>query len=115
MNELIAIQKIAGWKKLKTLVLDSVSSPITKRVYNTALDEFMAWFQHGSYPCPSKSDDTFGFSRNLGFCQKNVSEPFVNGFSLRAQDDNVAVTGTPNLESALPATHSSARFGGHQK
>ena len=42
MNELIAIQKIAGWEKLKTLVLDSVSSPITKRVYNMALDEFLA-------------------------------------------------------------------------
>jgi hypothetical protein len=43
MNDLIAIQKIAGWEKLKTLVLDSVSSPITKRVYNMALDEFLAW------------------------------------------------------------------------
>jgi len=30
---LIAVEKIAQWKKLKTLVLDSVSSPITKRVY----------------------------------------------------------------------------------
>src|SRR5689334_11309982 len=45
MNELIPIQKIAGWEKLKTLVLDSVSSPITKRVYNMALDEFLGWFQ----------------------------------------------------------------------
>jgi len=36
MNELIAIEKIAQWEKLKTLVLDSVSSPITKRVYNMA-------------------------------------------------------------------------------
>src|SRR5712692_5012721 len=45
MNDLIALQKIAGWEKLKALVLDSVSSPITKRVYNMALDEFMAWFQ----------------------------------------------------------------------
>ena len=26
-------------------MLDSVSSPITKRVYNMALDEFMGWFQ----------------------------------------------------------------------
>jgi hypothetical protein len=34
MNDLIAIQKIAGWEKLKTLVLDSASSPITKRVYS---------------------------------------------------------------------------------
>lgn len=45
MSELIAIQKIAGWEKLKTLVLDSVFSPITKRVYNMALDEFLGWFQ----------------------------------------------------------------------
>src|SRR5713101_2008319 len=45
MNGLIVVEKIAQWQKLKTLVLDSVSSPITKRVYNMALDEFMAWFQ----------------------------------------------------------------------
>ncbi len=38
MNGLIAIPKIAQWQKLKMLVLDSVSSPITKRVYNIALD-----------------------------------------------------------------------------
>ena len=44
MNELIAIQKIAGWEKLKTLVLDSVSSPIAKRVYNMVPDEFLSWF-----------------------------------------------------------------------
>ena len=29
-------------------MLDSVSLPITKRVYNMALDEFMAWFQQGA-------------------------------------------------------------------
>src|SRR5882762_8396873 len=45
MTDLIALEKIAQWQKLKTLVLDSVSSPITKRVYNMALDEFMSWFQ----------------------------------------------------------------------
>jgi integrase/recombinase XerD len=50
MNDLIAVQKIAGWEKLKALVLDSVSSPITKRVYNMALDEFLAWFQLGPRP-----------------------------------------------------------------
>jgi hypothetical protein len=41
MNDLVVVQKIAGWEKLKALVLDSVSSPITKRVYNMALDEFL--------------------------------------------------------------------------
>jgi integrase len=50
MTNLIAVQKIAGWEKLKMLVLDSVSSPITKRVYNMALDEFLAWYQQAPPP-----------------------------------------------------------------
>ena len=50
MNELISLEKIAQWHKLKTLVLDSVSSPITKRVYNMAPDEFMGWFQQAPRP-----------------------------------------------------------------
>jgi hypothetical protein len=40
MTDLIAVERIAQWEQLKTLVLDSVSSPITKRVYNMALEEF---------------------------------------------------------------------------
>jgi len=50
MDHLVAIPKLAEWQKLKTMVLDSVSSPITKRVYNMALDEFMAWFQQAPRP-----------------------------------------------------------------
>src|SRR6476660_594273 len=50
MNELISVEKVAQWQKLKTLVLDSVSSPITKRVYNMALEEFMGWFQQAPRP-----------------------------------------------------------------
>src|SRR6201998_855004 len=50
MHDLIAVEKIAQWEKLKTLVLDSVSSPITKRVYNMALNEFLAWFQQAPRP-----------------------------------------------------------------
>ena len=50
MNDLVAIEKIAQWENLKTLLLDSVSSPITKRVDNMALNEFMAWFQQGPRP-----------------------------------------------------------------
>src|SRR5450432_4381734 len=45
MTDLVVVEKLEGWEKLKMLVLDSVSSPITKRVYNMALNEFMAWFQ----------------------------------------------------------------------
>ena len=50
MNEMMALGKIAQWEKVKALVLDSVSSPITKRVYNMALEEFLAWFQEASRP-----------------------------------------------------------------
>jgi hypothetical protein len=50
MTDLISLEKIAQWQKLKTLVLDSLSSPITKRVYNMALDEFMGWFQRAPRP-----------------------------------------------------------------
>ena len=50
MNELIAVEKIEQWQKLKALVIDSVSSPITKRVYNMALEEFLVWFQQAPRP-----------------------------------------------------------------
>src|SRR6266851_1606878 len=55
MTELIVAEKIAEWQRLKALVLDSVSSPITRRVYNMALDEFMAWFRLAPRPGFSKA------------------------------------------------------------
>jgi hypothetical protein len=55
MTVLVAIGKIAQWQKLKTLVLDSVSSPITKRVYNMGLDEFYGWFQKAPRPSFTKA------------------------------------------------------------
>jgi site-specific recombinase XerD len=45
MNEIAVIERAGTWRKLKALVLDSVSSPITKRVYNLGLDEFFAWYE----------------------------------------------------------------------
>jgi hypothetical protein len=42
MTELIAVPQTNQWSRLKALVLDSVSSPVTKRVYNLGLDEFFA-------------------------------------------------------------------------
>jgi hypothetical protein len=50
MNELVVADRAAQWHRLKALVLDSVSSPITRRVYNLGLDEFIAWFQEGPRP-----------------------------------------------------------------
>jgi site-specific recombinase XerD len=55
MNDLIAVKKLAEWDRLKTLVLDSVSSPITRRVYNMALNEFMGWYVQAPRPGFSKA------------------------------------------------------------
>jgi len=50
MTELIVVEKIAEWQRLKALVLDSVSSPITRRVYNMVLDEFIDWYRQAPRP-----------------------------------------------------------------
>jgi predicted DCC family thiol-disulfide oxidoreductase YuxK len=50
MNDLMVVEKIAQRQKLKALVLDSVSLPITKRVYNMALEELYRWFQQEPRP-----------------------------------------------------------------
>src|SRR5215831_9101194 len=55
MNDLTVVEKLPEWQRLKALVLDSVSSPITRRVYNMALDEFIVWFRQ---PRPGSSKAT---------------------------------------------------------
>ena len=55
MNEIAAVDKGADWRRLKALVLDSVSSPITKRVYNLGLDEFFTWYSQEPRPGFSKA------------------------------------------------------------
>src|SRR5215470_19731457 len=55
MNELKLVERWAEWQRLKALVLESVSSPLTRRVYNMALDEFMIWFQQEPRPGFSKA------------------------------------------------------------
>jgi len=42
----IAVKRLADWQRMKALVLDRVSSPITRRVYNMALNELMEWIYH---------------------------------------------------------------------
>jgi site-specific recombinase XerD len=50
MTELIVVEKIAEWQRLKAIVLDSVSSPITRRVYSMALHEFIDWYRQEPRP-----------------------------------------------------------------
>src|ERR1700684_2279374 len=90
MNELIAIEKIAQWEKLKALVLDSVSSPITKRVYNMALNEFMAWFQQAPRP---------------GFTQATVSAWRVSLEERRLGSSSIIIRMSPICKVAAGASH----------
>src|SRR6266567_7471332 len=55
MNDLIATKRLAEWQRMKALVLDSVSSPITRRVYNMALNEFLDWVRQAPRPGFSKA------------------------------------------------------------
>jgi hypothetical protein len=50
MTDVIVLPQTNQWQKLKALVLDSASSPITRRVYNLGLDEFFEWY--GREPRP---------------------------------------------------------------
>ena len=45
MYELTVVDKVNEWRRMKSLVLDSVRSPITNRVYSMALDEFYDWYR----------------------------------------------------------------------
>ena len=45
MNEIAVVERATNWRRLKALVLNSVSSPITKRVYNLGLERFFAWYE----------------------------------------------------------------------
>ena len=87
MNELALANRAADWGRLKALVLDSVSSPITKRVYNLGLDEFFAWYGqearsvNGRRPTPWRRGDAFapqaGRSRGLAGPIRSVRERLV--------------------------------------
>ena len=80
MTDLMVVPQTNQWLKLKSLVLDSVSSPITKRVYNLGLDEFFAWF---------------GLEPRAGFTKATVSawRVALEARGLGAVSTNVRITG----------------------
>ena len=90
MNELVLANRAADWRRLKMLVLDSVSSPITKRVYNLGLDEFFEWF--GREPRPGFTKATVSAwrvaleARGLGSISINVRITAVRKLAVEAAD-----------------------------
>ena len=55
MTDSIVVPQAAHWQRLKRLVLDSVSSPITRRVYNLGLDKFFEWYEREPRPGCTKA------------------------------------------------------------
>jgi integrase len=93
MNAIVLAQKASDWRRLKALVLDSVSSPITKRVYNLGLDEFFEWF--GREPRPGFTKATVSAwrvaleARGLGSISINVRITAVRKLAVEAADNGL--------------------------
>jgi integrase len=93
MTDLIVVPQAAHWQRLKRLVLDSVSSPITRRVYNLGLDEFFAWY--GQEPRPGFTKATVSAwrvaleARGLGAVSINVRITAVRKLAVEAADNGL--------------------------
>src|SRR3954447_20543173 len=93
MTDLIVVPQAAHWQRLKRLVLDSVSSPITRRVYNLGLDEFFAWFILEPRPGFTKATVSAWFvaleGRGLGAVSINVRITAVRKLAVEAADNGL--------------------------
>jgi hypothetical protein len=93
MTDLIVVPQAAQWQRLKRLVLDSVSSPITRRVYNLGLDEFFAWFSLEPRPGFTKATvcawRVVLETRGLGTVSINVRITAVRKLAVEAADNGL--------------------------
>src|SRR5215467_12623794 len=94
MTALIPASRSAQWQHLKSLVLDSVSSPITKRVYNLGLDEFIAWFTREPRPAGFNKATVAAWrvaleARGLGPISINVRITAVRKLAVEAADNGL--------------------------
>src|SRR5690349_3500004 len=102
MTDLIVVSQTNQWQMLKALVLDSVSSPITRRVYNLGLDEFFAWY--GREPRPGFTKATVAAwrvaleARGLGAVSINVRITAVRKLAVEAADNGLLA---PELASGI--------------
>jgi site-specific recombinase XerD len=112
MNDLIVVSKTNQWQKLKALVLDSLSSPITKRVYNPGLDEFIAWY--GQEPRPGFTKATVNAwrvaleARSLGAVSINVRITAVRKLAAEAADNGLLA---PELAAGIARVKSAKSMG----
>src|ERR1039458_4418145 len=103
MTDLIVVPQTTDWRRLKGLVLDSVSSPITRRVYNLGLDEFFEWYGREARPGFTKA--TVGAwrvaleARRLRAVSITVRITVVRKLAAEASDNGLLA---PELASGIP-------------
>src|SRR6202167_674761 len=87
------MDRSAEWRRLKALVLDSVSSPITKRVFSPGLDEFFKWYEQEPRPGFTKATVSAWRvaleARNLGSVSINVRITAVRKLAVEAADNGL--------------------------
>src|ERR1700685_1771517 len=103
MNALVVADRASDWRRLKALVLDSVSSPITRRVYNRGLDEFIAWFTLEPRPAGFTKSTVTAWrvaleGRGLGPISINVRITAVRKLAVEAADNGLLA---PELASGI--------------
>ena len=94
MNALVVADRASDWRRLKNLVLDSVSSPITRRVYNLGLDEFIEWYGQEPRPAGFTKATVTAWrvaleARRLGSVSINVRITAVRKLALEAADNGL--------------------------
>src|SRR5213078_4668538 len=110
MHELTLAGRETNWRRLKALVLDSVSSPITRRVYNLGLDEFFAWYdqeQRTGFTKATVSAWRVALeARGLGAVSINVRITAVRKLAVEAADNGLLApelaAGIARVKSAKP-------------
>jgi integrase/recombinase XerD len=109
MTELIALPQVDQWSRLKALVLDSVSSPITRRVYNLGLDEFFAWFtlepRAGFTKATVAAWRVALEARGLGAVSINVRITAVRKLAVEAADNGPLAPELASESRGLRASH----------
>jgi len=112
MTDLIVVPQAAHWQRLKRLVLDSVSSPITRRVYNLGLDEFFEWY--GQEPRPGFTKATVAAwrvaleARALGSVSINVRITAMRKLAVEAADNGLLA---PELAAGIARVKSAKSTG----
>src|SRR5258707_10167940 len=93
MTDVTVVPQAAQWQRLKRLVLDGVSSQITRRVYNLGLDEFFEWY--GREPRPGFTKATVSAwrvaleARGLGAVSINVRITAVPKVAVETSDNRL--------------------------